>query len=62
MKLSKIPLSTAIWANVYESLIKDGVIFPPKFKGIGACYGGLVAVKEVLEDYKISDFPPPHRE
>ena len=49
----KIPLHTALWAEVYESLIKDGVIFPPKWKGIGAAYGGLCAIDKVLKEYKV---------
>ena len=50
---NKIPLRTAIWAEVYKSLKKDGVKFPKGFSGIGACYGGLVSVDKVLKEYKI---------
>ena len=49
----KLPLHTAIWAKVYESLIKDGVKFPKRFDGIGAAYGGLCAIDKVLKEYKI---------
>jgi len=52
-KKSKIPLATAIWAKVYESLIRDGVKFPKNFDGIGAAYGGLCAVDDVLKEYKV---------
>ena len=48
----KIPLHTALWAEVYESLKKDGVKFPKGFKGIGACYGGLSAIDKILKEYK----------
>jgi hypothetical protein len=51
-KKSKIPLHTAIWANVYEALIKHGVKFPKDFKGIGAAYSGLCAVDDTLKEYK----------
>jgi hypothetical protein len=52
---NKIPLSTAIWAEVYESLIKDGVKFPRNFDGIGASYGGWVTVEKVLKEYGIKN-------
>lgn len=52
---SKIPLSTAIWANVYEELIKHGVKFPKNFKGIGAAYSGLCAIDKTLKEYGISN-------
>jgi len=49
----KIPLATAIWANVYRSLIKDKVKFPKNFNGIGAAYGGLCEIQKTLEEYGI---------
>lgn len=48
-----MPLSSAIWAKVYNNLIKDGVKFPKGFDGIGAAYGGLCAIDDVLKEYKI---------
>ena len=53
MRKKKIPLATAIWAKVYESLIKDGVKFPKNFNGIGACYEGLCVIDDVLKEYKV---------
>jgi len=50
---NKIPLHTALWAEVYEVLIKHKVIFPKKFDGVGASYAGLCAIDKVLKEYKI---------
>ena len=50
---AKIPLHTALWAEVYKSLIKDGIKFPNNFNGIGAAYRGLCAIDKVLKEYKI---------
>jgi len=49
---NKIPIQTALWSKVYQSLIKDGVKFPKNFNGIGASYGGLTAICEVLQEYQ----------
>jgi len=35
---NKQNLRADLWAEIYESLKKDGVIFPKKNKGFGICY------------------------
>ena len=55
IKKKKIPLHTALWANVYEALKRHKVKFPKGFSGIVACYAGLVAIDEILKEYKIKN-------
>lgn len=54
MQKDKIPLHTALWAEIYEELINHGVTFPKKFDGVGAAYSGLCAIDKILKEYKVT--------
>jgi len=50
----KIPLHSAMWANIYNYLIENNVKFPKGWNGIGVAYGGLCIVDDTLKEYKVS--------
>jgi len=44
-----ISFATKVWADVYESLIKDGVVFPDKFNGVGAAYRAFAIIDKAIQ-------------